>query len=49
MEEYDNTYQKVGYKKKKKNTKIFAVDFMARWRVLRKLFLGSGKSPFCDL
>ena len=38
-----------GTKRKKKNTKIFAVDFMARWRVLRKLFLGSGKSPFCDL
>ena len=38
-----------GTKGKKKPTKIFAVDFMDRWRVLRKLSLGSGKSPFCDL
>ena len=31
---------------KGKDTKIFVVDFMARWRVLRNLSLGSGKSPF---
>ena len=44
MEQFDNTYQKVDTKGQ--DTKIFAVDFTARWRVLRKLSLGSGKSPF---